>query len=227
MDKPTPAPADTIARDCFAVRLRLLNRVVTNVYYDALRSLNLKVSQLNILVAAAKLGLAGPAVVCELLKLDASTLSRNVERMRANGWLETVPDADARAQPFRLTAAGRKLLDRAKGLLQAEQGMTEAEAFRCIQKSSMDRRMTMRAVAEEVLQGAQPYEPKAAEAQNRDSGAARPGARESGGAEPGAPGKAAGGAGGTETGTGKTGRAKTGADGTGGGQASPSDTGRK
>ena len=50
----------------------------------------------------------------------------------------------------------RKLLDRAKGLLQAEQGMTEAEAFRWIQKSSMDRRMTMRAVAEEVLQGAQP-----------------------------------------------------------------------
>jgi two-component system, response regulator PdtaR len=49
----------------------------------------------------------------------------------------------------------RKLLDRAKGLLQAEQGMSEAEAFRWIQKSSMDRRMTMRAVAEEVLQGAQ------------------------------------------------------------------------
>ena len=33
--------------------------------------------------------------------------------------------------------------------------MSEPEAFRWIQKSSMDRRMTMRAVAEEVLQGAQ------------------------------------------------------------------------
>jgi two-component system, response regulator PdtaR len=50
----------------------------------------------------------------------------------------------------------RKLLDRAKGILQADRGMTEAEAFRFIQKSSMDRRMTMRAVAEEVLQSAQP-----------------------------------------------------------------------
>jgi two-component system, response regulator PdtaR len=48
----------------------------------------------------------------------------------------------------------RKLLDRAKGLLQADRGITEAEAFRWIQKSSMDRRMTMRAVAEEVLQAA-------------------------------------------------------------------------
>ncbi len=45
----------------------------------------------------------------------------------------------------------RKLLDRAKGLLQAERGITEAEAFRWIQKTSMDRRMTMRAVASELL----------------------------------------------------------------------------
>jgi AmiR/NasT family two-component response regulator len=52
----------------------------------------------------------------------------------------------------------RKLLDRAKGLLQADRGITEAEAFRWIQKSSMDRRMTMRAVAEEVLQAAQQAE---------------------------------------------------------------------
>lgn len=48
----------------------------------------------------------------------------------------------------------RKLLDRAKGMIQTGRGMTEAEAFRWIQKSSMDRRMTMRAVAEEVLQAA-------------------------------------------------------------------------
>ncbi len=50
----------------------------------------------------------------------------------------------------------RKLLDRAKGLLQAERQITEAEAFRWIQKASMDRRMTMRAVAEEVLAAARP-----------------------------------------------------------------------
>ena len=45
----------------------------------------------------------------------------------------------------------RKLLDRAKGILQADRGITEAEAFRWIQKTSMDRRMTMRAVAAELL----------------------------------------------------------------------------
>jgi response regulator NasT len=47
----------------------------------------------------------------------------------------------------------RKLLDRAKGLLQSEHGLSEPEAFRWIQKTSMDRRLTMRTVAEAVIEG--------------------------------------------------------------------------
>jgi DNA-binding MarR family transcriptional regulator len=109
--KTSPA-VDAIARNCIAVRLRLLNRVVTNLYDDALRPLGLKVSQVNILVVTAKLGLAQPAKVCDILHLDTSTLSRNVERMRAKGWLEVVPGEDARTQPFRLTAQGKRLLER-------------------------------------------------------------------------------------------------------------------
>jgi DNA-binding MarR family transcriptional regulator len=114
MDNQKTTPAiDAIARTCIAVRLRLLNRVVTNLYDDALRPLGLKVSQLNVLVVTAKLGMAQPAQVCDLLQLDTSTLSRNVERMRAKGWLEVVPAEDARTQPFRLTAQGKRLLEKA------------------------------------------------------------------------------------------------------------------
>jgi len=47
----------------------------------------------------------------------------------------------------------RKLVDRAKGVLQEQHGMTEAQAFRWIQKTSMDQRSSMRAVAEAVLSG--------------------------------------------------------------------------
>ncbi len=113
MDNATSSSIDTIARTCIAVRLRLLNRVVTNLYDDALRPLGLKVSQLNILIVTARLGLARPAQVCDILQLDTSTLSRNVERMKAHGWLEVVPDEDARAQPFRLTDQGRRLIEKA------------------------------------------------------------------------------------------------------------------
>ena len=113
MDKATTNSIDTIARTCIAVRLRLLNRVVTNLYDDALRPLGLKVSQMNILVLTAKLGLARPAQVCDLLQLDTSTLSRNVKPLQAHGWLEVVPDEDARAQPFRLTPHGKRLIEKA------------------------------------------------------------------------------------------------------------------
>jgi DNA-binding MarR family transcriptional regulator len=112
MEKQTTS-IDTISRTCIAVRLRLLNRVVTNFYDAALRPLGLKVSQLNILFVTAKLGLARPAQVCDILQLDTSTLSRNVERMRAHGWLEVVPEEDARSQPFRLTAQGKRLIEKA------------------------------------------------------------------------------------------------------------------
>jgi two-component system, response regulator PdtaR len=82
----------------------------------------------------------------------------------------------------------RKLLDRAKGILQAERGITEAEAFRWIQKNSMDRRMTMRAVAEEVLQAAQP---PAASTGGSATGAAEAAGPKGGGPEAAGP-KAAG-----------------------------------
>jgi DNA-binding MarR family transcriptional regulator len=113
MEKSDKSSIDTIARTCIAVRLRLLNRVVTHLYDEALRPFGLKVSQLNVLIATAKLGLARAARVCEILHLDASTLSRNVDRMRAKGWLEIVPEQDARAQPFRLTPRGKRLIEKA------------------------------------------------------------------------------------------------------------------
>ncbi|MFN8225788.1 MAG: ANTAR domain-containing response regulator [Mycobacterium sp.] len=50
----------------------------------------------------------------------------------------------------------RKLVERAKGLLQAKQGMSEPEAFKWIQRAAMDRRTTMKRVAEVVLETLDP-----------------------------------------------------------------------
>jgi response regulator NasT len=47
----------------------------------------------------------------------------------------------------------RKAIDRAKGVLMAKLKITEAEAFRWIQKTAMDRRMGMREVADAVVAG--------------------------------------------------------------------------
>jgi DNA-binding MarR family transcriptional regulator len=120
------ATVEEIARDCVSVRLRTLNRVITNLYDDALRPLGLKASQMNILVVAAMLKVAQPSQVCRILQMDLSTLSRNLERMRARGWIETVPDRDARAHPFRVTDPGRELIQQAYPAWQAAQQKASA-----------------------------------------------------------------------------------------------------
>lgn len=107
------AMIDKIAGECIAERLRMLNRVVTNIYDDHLRPLDLKVSQMNILVVVAKMGTARPSEICGHLRLDVSTLSRNVERMKAQGWLQVASEADGRSKPLRLTPHGRQLLEKA------------------------------------------------------------------------------------------------------------------
>src|SRR5262249_21595079 len=114
--------AAEVIRDCIATRLRMANRVITKVYDDALRPLGLKVTQLSMLVVAEARGLICQSEVGAELHLDDSTLSRNLERMRANGWLEEVLGDDARVHSYRLTEAGRALLDKAIPAWKGAQG---------------------------------------------------------------------------------------------------------
>lgn len=56
----------------------------------------------------------------------------------------------------------RKLVERAKGVLQTAHGFTEPEAFKWIQRAAMDKRTTMRQVAEVVLENVEaPFNPPA------------------------------------------------------------------
>lgn len=50
------------------------------------------------------------------------------------------------------TLETRKILDRAKGLLQAKLNLSEPEAFRWIQKAAMDRRLSVKEIAESVIE---------------------------------------------------------------------------
>ena len=124
--KPDRSAVDQVASECLAVRVRILNRAITSLYDAALRPLGVKVSQMNILVVTAKLGVARPGKICDFLQMDASTLSRNAERMAAQGWLEVVSGHDARTQPLRVTKQGMKLLERALPAWQQAQTKTRA-----------------------------------------------------------------------------------------------------
>ncbi len=52
---------------------------------------------------------------------------------------------------LRETLETRKLVDRAKGILMDQQGLSEAEAFRKIQKMSMNTRKPMKEIAEAII----------------------------------------------------------------------------
>jgi AmiR/NasT family two-component response regulator len=47
----------------------------------------------------------------------------------------------------------RKLVDRAKGRIMDNHGLSEAEAFRFVQKTAMDTRQTLKTVAQKVIDG--------------------------------------------------------------------------
>ena len=83
---PSETMVDRITRDCLAARVRLLNRQVLRLYDEALRPLGIKVTQLNVLVVLARLGPCSPTALTQVLDMEKSTLSRNVERLRQRGF---------------------------------------------------------------------------------------------------------------------------------------------
>jgi len=68
-----------------------------------------------------------------------------ISRFRELSGLEATVD-DLQGQ-----LAARKLVERAKGLLQEREGLTEADAFRALQREAMERRLTMGRVSEETI----------------------------------------------------------------------------
>ena len=95
---------------CLGGCVRQLNRMVTAIYDGALANAGLKTSQFSVLVSVANRKQARPAELIKHLQLDESTLSRNVERMCARGWLRLVQDADRRSHLIEVTGKGLGLI---------------------------------------------------------------------------------------------------------------------
>src|ERR671939_1454830 len=72
-----------------------------------------------------------------------------IEVARARFAEMTALDGEVRSLEERLEA--RKVIEKAKGKLMAERGMSEADAFRWIQRTAMNERTSMKALAESIL----------------------------------------------------------------------------
>ncbi len=124
--QPVDRAADLIAGECLAVRVRMLNRTITAIYDDVLRPLGLTAGQLNILVLIAKRGPISPGEVARRLNMEKSTVSRNIERMRKNGWSTVTAAESGRKKQLTLTRQGKTLLQNSVPAWEEAQTRTRA-----------------------------------------------------------------------------------------------------
>lgn len=110
MKKETIDAAKAVAESCVSTRLRTIHRVINGYYNDALRPTGLRAEQLTVLVVVSLMKDVRSGEIARRLSMDASTLSRNIERMKTAGWIGTSKGKDAREQYFRITAKGERIL---------------------------------------------------------------------------------------------------------------------
>lgn len=100
-----------IASECICLHLRLLDRVVSGIYDEALRPHGLELSQLGLLVAIDLLReRATGARVAAAVQVEKSSLSRELQRLQDRGLIRRAPSNAERALRIELTARGRGVI---------------------------------------------------------------------------------------------------------------------
>jgi DNA-binding MarR family transcriptional regulator len=103
-----------IARHCLLTRARQISRVLTAIYDDALRPFGIVAPQFSLLVLIAEWAPLSRSDLGRRNRHDRSTLSRNLQALIAQGWVdEGEPARDGRSRPLSLTTEGHALLERA------------------------------------------------------------------------------------------------------------------
>ena len=92
---------------CTNLKLRQLMRRVTQLYDAEVGKTGLRGTQYSLLSYVVKLGPVRPVDLARAMKVDASTLTRNLRPLIDAGWLVLEPGPDARSRLVSATAAGR------------------------------------------------------------------------------------------------------------------------
>ena len=101
------APAETTPRGCTNLKLRQLTRRVSQHYDRIVGVAGLKTTQYSLLSHVVQLGPIRPGDLALRMEMDASTLTRNLQPMAAQGWVEVGAGEDARSRFVTATEAGR------------------------------------------------------------------------------------------------------------------------
>lgn len=91
---------------CTNLKLRQLGRMVTRHYDHYMSEVGLKNTQYALLSHVVKLGPIRPGDLAKRMQMDASTLTRNLQPMAAQGWLKVGAGENARSRLVEATVAG-------------------------------------------------------------------------------------------------------------------------
>jgi DNA-binding MarR family transcriptional regulator len=92
---------------CTNLKLRQLDRVVTRHYDAHVARTGLKNTQYSLLSHVVALGPLRPSDLARRMRLDTSTLTRNLQPLITQGWIRLGPGSDARSRLVEPTDAGR------------------------------------------------------------------------------------------------------------------------
>ena len=96
-------------RGCTNLKLRQISRVLTRHYAGFVAPMGLKITQYSLLSYIVKLGPVGAGELAAAMRMEASTLTRNLQPLVQQGWVEVARGDDARSRIVQATAAGRAL----------------------------------------------------------------------------------------------------------------------
>lgn len=92
---------------CTNLKLRQLSRMVTRHYDGYVAGVGLRNTQYSLLSHVVVLGPVRLTDLARQMRIDASTLTRNLQPLIAQDWVRVLPGDDARSRCVEATAAGR------------------------------------------------------------------------------------------------------------------------
>ena len=102
-----PGSAAAPPRGCTSLKLRQLSRRVSQHYDSHVSAAGLKTTQYSLLSHIAQLGPLRPGELAARMEMEPSTLTRNLQPLVAQGWVEVGAGDSGRSRLVSITEAGR------------------------------------------------------------------------------------------------------------------------
>jgi DNA-binding MarR family transcriptional regulator len=107
----TTGPVREMFDNCTASRVRLIARSVSSIYDQAVARHGVTIAQVNLLVTLADFGPSTLRKIGEFLRLERSTMSRNLDLLMKRGWVEAISSNARGIREVAITPVGLDIIE--------------------------------------------------------------------------------------------------------------------